>query len=397
MSLTRLALKNITGSRFRSWVVALCALLVAAFVLSTTLIIRGAENSLRLANERLGADIVVVPQGAETSVESALLMGVPAEVWMPEEKMAQVAEVPGVAQVSPQLFLSTLEDAVCCSAPSMFLVAYDPATDFTLRPWLEETIGDVLKLGEAIGGTFVFTPELADNIMLYGYFVTLRANMEATGTGIDQSMFFTFDTAQDISRISLSRAEQPLEIPEDQISAVMVRVEEGADPHEVALDIVQQVEGVSPIESPNLFTTYRQQLNGLLRSVLLVLVITWILSVLLIGLVFSMAAHERRRQLGVLRALGATRRFVMQTLLTEADLLALTGGLLGVLIAVLTIYFLRRPIVNDIGIPFLFPALPSLLAQVVIGLGLALFSVTLAALLPAYRISHAEPADAMRE
>ena len=110
-----------------------------------------------------------------------------------------------------------------------------------------------------------------------------------------------------------------------------------------------------------------------------------------------MAAHERRRQLGVLRALGATRRFVMQTLLTEAGLLALAGGLLGVLIAVLTIYFLRRPIVNDLGIPFLFPALPSLLAQTAIGIGLALISVTLAALVPAYRISHEEPADAMRE
>lgn len=397
MNLTKLALKNITGSRFRSWVVALCALLVAAFVLSTTLIIRGAENSLRLANERLGADIVVVPQGAETSVESALLMGVPAEVWMAASSIDRIAAVPGVAQVSPQLFLSTLEDAVCCSAPSMFLVAYDPATDFTLRPWLEETIGDTLRLGEAIGGTFVFTPKLADNIMIYGYFVSLRANMGATGTGIDQSMFFTFDTARDISRISYSRAEQPLVIPDDQISAVMVRVEEGADPHEVALDIVQQVDGVSPIESPNLFTTYRQQLTGLLRSVLLVLIITWVLSVLLIGLVFSMAANERRRQLGVLRALGATRRFVMQTLLTEAGFLALSGGLVGVVAAALAIYFLRRPIVNDIGIPFLFPAIPSLLAQVAVGLGLALISVTLAALLPAYRISHQEPADAMRE
>ncbi len=211
-------------------------------------------------------------------------------------------------------------------------------------------------------------------------------------TSFDVAQFFTFDTAQDISRISESRAEQPLEIPEDQISAVMVRVEEGADPHQVALDIVQQVDGVSPIESPNLFTTYRQQLTGLLKSVLLVLVITWILAVLLIGLVFSMAAHERRRQLGVLRALGATRRFVMQSLLTEAGLLALAGGLLGVLIAVLTIYFLRRPIVNDLGIPFLFPALPSLLAQVAVGIGLALISVTLAALVPAYRISHEEPA-----
>ena len=324
-------------------------------------------------------------------------MGVPAEVWMPAQNLERIAAIPGVAQVSPQLFLSTLEDAVCCSAPSMFLVAFDPATDFTLRPWLEETVGDTLRLGEAIGGTFVFTPELADNILLYGYFVTLRANMEPTGTGIDQSMFFTFDTARDISRISESRAVEPLVIPDDEISAVMVRVEEGADPHEVALDIVQQVEGVSPIESPNLFTAHRQQLTGLLRSVILVLTITWVLAVLLIGLVFSMAAHERRRQLGVLRALGATRVFVLRSLLTEAGFLALFGGALGVIVASLAIYLLRRPIVDDFGIPFLFPTFPSLLSQVVVGLALALLSVTLAALLPALRISHEEPADAMRE
>ena len=169
MSLTRLALKNILGSRFRSWVVVLCALLVAAFVLSTTLIMRGAESSLRLALERLGADIVVVPQGAETSVETALLMGEPAEVWMPDSKLQEIAAVPGVELVSPQLYLSTLDNAACCSADSMFMVAYDPKSDFTITPWLEETIGDELKLGEAVGGTFVFTPELADNIMLYGY------------------------------------------------------------------------------------------------------------------------------------------------------------------------------------------------------------------------------------
>ena len=64
MSLFQLALKNISGNAFRSGVVALCALLVAAFALFTTLLMRGAENSLRLAIDRLGADIVVVPEGS---------------------------------------------------------------------------------------------------------------------------------------------------------------------------------------------------------------------------------------------------------------------------------------------------------------------------------------------
>ncbi len=68
MSLFRLALKNISGHGFRSGVVILCALLVAAFALFTTLLMRGAETSLRLALDRLGADIVVVPSGAETKI-----------------------------------------------------------------------------------------------------------------------------------------------------------------------------------------------------------------------------------------------------------------------------------------------------------------------------------------
>jgi putative ABC transport system permease protein len=89
----------------------------------------------------------------------------------------------------------------------MFLIAYDPQTDFTISPWLKETVGETLKLGEAVGGTYVFVPEGEQNIKLYGYFITLKANMEPTGTGLDQSMFLTFETARDIARISQTMAK----------------------------------------------------------------------------------------------------------------------------------------------------------------------------------------------
>src|SRR4030042_7055189 len=96
MNFLRLSLKNIQGSSFRSAVVFLCALIVAALSLSILLISRGAEDSLRLAYERMGADIIVVPRGAESKVENALLMGEPAAVWMPEENLKKVASIPGV-------------------------------------------------------------------------------------------------------------------------------------------------------------------------------------------------------------------------------------------------------------------------------------------------------------
>ncbi len=397
MTLTRLAWQNLKGKAFRSFVVAACALLLAAFALLTTLIMRGSETSLRLALRRLGADIVVVPSSAVTRVESALLMGIPTEAWMPRANLDRVRAVPGVERATSQLYLSTLADATCCSVPNMFLVVYDPATDFTLEPWLKEQLGAGLKLGEVVGGSYIFTPEGSENILIYGYFVTLRANLEPTGTGIDQTMFFTEETAHDISRISYNRAVQPLVIPPDSISAVLVKVAPDTDAHAVAVQIAKDIPDVTPIESPNLFQTYRKQLSGMLGTLIAILGITWVLSVVLIGLVFSMAAYERRRELGVLRALGATRSFVLRSLLTEAGLLALLGGAAGTGVVALGLYFFRKLIFDNFGIPFVFPDAGGLLLQIGLGLGLALLSVILAALLPAYRISHEEPAVAMRE
>lgn len=397
MSAFQLALKNISGNAFRNGVVSLCALLLAAFALFTTLVMRGAESSLRLTIDRLGADIVVVPEGSETKIESALLMGIPARFWMPRENLTKLAAIQGVEVASPQLYLATLTGAECCSVSDMFMIAYDPASDFTVQPWLKGDLESGLRLGEVLGGSYISATEGEQNIQLYGYLVTLKENLEPTGTGLDQTMFLTFDTAYDIASKSVSQAESALLIPPESISAALIKVQPGSDPHDVAIKIMQSVPGVTPIESSNLFQSYRKQMTGLLRSILVILSVTWGLSVVLIGLVFSMAANERRKELGVLRALGATRRFVFESLLAEASLLALFGGATGLAIAGLAIFLFRKLIMVSLDIPFLLPSPGSLLIQIGAGLLLALFSVNLAALFPAFKISRQDPALAMRE
>jgi putative ABC transport system permease protein len=398
MSAFQLALKNISGNAFRNFVVALCATLVSAFVLFTTVIMRGAESSLRLTIDRLGADVIVVPLGSQDTVESALLMGVPARVWMPKkDNLEKIAAIPGVEIVTPQMFLVTLSNVACCAVSNMFMIAYDPATDFTIEPWLKQELGDDLHLGEVVGGTFVTPSEGVDKIRVYGYLTTLKTNLEPTGTGLDQSVFLTFDTAYDIAEKSVTAAAKPLDIPPDSISAALIKVTPGTDPHDVAVRIAQKIPGVTSIESSDMFQTYRKQMVGLLRTVMVILSVTLGLSIVLIALVFSMAANERRKELGVLRALGATRWYVFQSLLAEASLLALFGGITGVNLASLAIFLFRNLIMVSLDIPFLLPSPVSLLTQIGMGLLLALFSVNLAALIPAWKISRQDPAVAMRE
>ncbi len=397
MTLFHLALKDISRNAFRSWAVFLSALLVAGLALGTLLITQGAQQSLELALDRLGADIIVVPKGAETKVESALLMGTPSETWMPESKLAEITKVKGVAQASPQLYLASLKDAACCSVSNMFMVAYDPKTDFTIQPWLEKTIGSGLKMGETVGGTFVFVPEGEQNIKLFNYLLTLKANLNPTGTNLDNSLFLTMETARDMSRISKERAEEALEVPEGKVSAVLVKVAEGADPDKVAVQIFRDVPGVEPVVSPKMFGTFRSQMNAALSSMVFVLGLTLVLSLLFIALVFSLATHERRREIGVLRALGATRAAVVRSLLLQAALLTSAGALLGSILAAVAIYLFRDLIVQRAGFPFLFPSLPNLGAFILVGLLVALVGVTLAVLVPAIRVSRQDPAVAMRE
>ena len=80
-------------------------------------------------------------------------------------------------------------------------------------------------------------------IKLYGYNLTLKGNLEPTGTGIDQTMFMTLETAQDMAQSSLTTAVEPLKVDPDQISTIMVKVKPGADAHEVALQISAEYPG----------------------------------------------------------------------------------------------------------------------------------------------------------
>jgi putative ABC transport system permease protein len=77
--------------------------------------------------------------------------------------------------------------------------------------------------------------------------------------------------------------------------------------------------------------------------------------------------------------------------------MAALGGATGIALAVLVVFLFRKLISVSLGIPFLLPSPGTLIVQIAIGLLLALFSVNLAALLPAIKISRQDPAIAMRE
>ena len=396
-SLVRLARGGISSNPLRSWLVAGCALLVAAMVLTTVVISRGGQDSLRLARQRLGADVVVVPRGSVTAVEGALLLGNATNTYMPRAVVDKVRAVPGVAQASPQLYLTSMANSSCCSVSSMFMFAFDPTTDFTIEPWLKQKLGHDLQEGQAVGGADVFVPDGADKIKLYGYDFDLVGNLERTGTNLDQTLFMTFPTAFAMQQVSQTAAKMALPTLSDTASSVLVKVDEGADRTAVAKAITAAVPEVEAVPSVQMFSSYGDQISGVLRTLIVIVVLTVVLSLTLMAVVFWMSVHERSRQIGVLRALGATQRYVLLAYMTEAALLSLAGGLAGVVLAAVVIYFFHDLLVSALGFTILLPSVLSLIVLVVVGLLVALVVSAAAAFVPALQASRQEPAVSMRE
>ena len=397
MNLLRLALKNIEDNAFRSWIVAICAGLVVAFIIGATLVINGSQESMQKVMERLGADITVIPSGNQTIVEQAFLMGVPVDIWMNRDVVDEIAAMEGVAIVSPQLFLSTMRGASCCSVSDMFMVAYDSATDFTVHPWMEDNLGRELKLGEAIGGVYISDSEGRDDILVYGYSIELLGNLEPTGSGLDQSLFFTYETAMDIARLSPMQAERELMINPNAISTALVRLEDTADPFLVAQEIEASIPGINAITSANLFREQRERVDSLVNSVTSLSIIAWVMALVLIGFVTSTAISSRTREIGVLRVLGATRTEVIKTLLLESSLLTVAGSLVGIIFAIVVITLFRNLIMNTLEVPIYIPSMGELLLLMLIVVGLSLASVFLATLIPILRISNQEPSTSIKE
>ena len=93
------------------------------------------------------------------------------------------------------------------------------------------------------------------------------------------------------------------------------------------------------------------------------------------------------------RARGA----VLLSFLSEALILAASGGVAGVVVAAAGVYLFKALLVEALGFPFILPSLAPLGLVVGIGLALALAVAALAAVVPAFRISRQEPALSMRE
>lgn len=391
-----LAVKNLRRKFIRTFILLLIVAVVTGTLFGATIFITGMKNALKIGTYRLGADILVVPEKNESQAKTALLTGEPATFYMDREFIDKVKKIEGVKRASSQLFLKS-SSFTCCFNVNVFLIAFDPETDFTITPWLEKNLKKTLSDDEIITGREV-PVVVGDTIPFFGTPFRVVGTLEPTGMKFfDQTVFMTMGAAYRMAEDSKTKSMQPISIDKNKISAVLVQVQDTYTPERIAIRIEHEIERVKAIASDEVISTVRKQLIGLLKGILTISAVLWILALLIMGFAFYMIVNERQREFGLLRAMGAKKKHIFMLISIEAVVIACGGGVIGIISGSLLLFTFKNLIIHSLKLPYLLPSITVLIELV---LGAIIFSVMtgfVSSLLPAISASKMEPYEAIRK
>ena len=333
---------------------------------------------------------MVVPAEYNADEKETLLSGKPFHVYMPGAIEQRVAKVRGVKKVTSQVFLESAP-FICCDTDDAFLVGFNPESDFTILPWVVEKIDkDAFSKHSIITGRDL-PYNKGQTIRFYGIDFNIVGTLDRTGLlFIDDAAYMTISSTDEIARNHI------MELKPGNISAVFVKTEEEIEPERVAIFIENDIPNVKAIVSRQVVTSARKQLSFVLKGALAVTGIIWLMAIFTIGIVFSMIINERQREIGLLRAMGATRKVIFQVFIIESLFLSLLGGILGVATGAVIAAGLGDTVRNLLKVPYIIPSTLDTVFLIIICITAAIITGLLAVWYPAYRASRVEPYTAIR-
>jgi putative ABC transport system permease protein len=392
-----LAWKNTTRRHGQSLMtVIITALTIFTFVLvfSVSYVM---QEGLTLSSQRLGADVLVLPDAAKADPSDILFTAAPTNVYMPKDIVEKVSRYHGVEQASPQFFTQTLSEGCCSLGEETRVVGYDAKTDFMLKPFLKELNVDYLADDQVIIGSQV-GDFLGNKMVILGEVFTVVGTLHSTGSGMDNTIFLNIDTARRLAQESAELQDFWRDAPpEDLVSSVMIKTQKGVDPNEVAREINIPGLAVQAIATSDTINSTRAQTEVINKAIFGL----WISSMLIAALAligrFNSLARERKKEIGMLRAMGIQKKQIFQLILSEAWILSFLGGVLGSILGCIGV----TPILSILKDTFILPSgiwsFTAALKSGSIGILLALILGFIASAYPAWESAGLDPQEAITQ
>jgi len=386
MNFLSLCWKNLKRRKTRTTLTILGVAIAAACLFSILSFDTGYRRALAEEMKRSGAHLYVSTEGCPLEAASLILHGGEIPKFLPEERLEQVRQIPGVHAAAGMLIFGVPNPNIGNKIDLFYGVTPDMVD---LRPYWkiagrfpsndnEILLGaEVAKVEKRSVGDKMYFEGLDKEFVVSGI-------LERTGTQDDGFYFLNLKTAQRLFH-------KP-----DALTTVPVGVENLDRLGEVEKRIKARLPDVYVVTEKQMTSTIQQFVGGsktLIASVTLIAVLVSLLGVLNTVL---MSVFEMMREFGYMRCVGAMRRHIFRIVLTETLLICgvggLAGGLLGLLFSSATDRFLR------VLLPYA-PAgrLLSIEPMVfVLAVLIAVFMGAVAGVYPAFRAAAVSPMEAVR-
>ncbi|MBX9949333.1 MAG: ABC transporter permease [Candidatus Obscuribacterales bacterium] len=391
---TRLALQNVLRRPARTLMLVLAVTLSTGGVFASYTVASGIKNSMDRSFSRMGADLIVVPSKAMVNITSALLTVQPTEELMDAKLVSRIEQMEGIAQAAPQTYLQVpiMSGMPECKAN---LIAFDAKKDFTILPWMVAHAPRVMVSGDILAGSRR-GENIGDEIAPANQPVNVYGKLGRSGVGpLDDSFFTTFETVEMLrGKVKDESASPSLAgFERSKVSAILVKLKFGATPEQARFAIAK-LPGVKVVTGATIVTSTRQATAALLGGMLGFTAMMLAAMLIMVSLLFSGIISERRREVGLLRAIGSRHVDVMRMLLAEAVFTTTIGGFTGIVFGAGLLLVFQRSLVyylETLHIDFAWPEPATILIAAIVCAAASSLVGLVGALLPAWKASLEEP------
>jgi len=394
MKLYNVVVKDTMRRRRRALYTALGVGVGVAALIAVLTIARAGEERIYAELDKYGPNMMVMPAVNDMDMQlgdlrlGSLAVG---DNYIAQEKLAEIRQIADgairealgiedegdITTIAPKLYMNAE-----VKGTSVMVVGFDPEQERLIKSWWSLSRGDYPRQqNEAILGaraSAILDIDLGDSISIKEQEVTVVGILGETGSNDDYHIFVPMETVQKAFD------------KEGLISSADIRALCSACPVEFIADAINNtIPGVRAVAVKQIAETEMNLMNKVNRFMLVLAGIT--LAVGSLGVVNTMmsSVYERVKDIGIMKAVGASRSQIIKMFLYESLVVGLAGGVLGYIVGTLLSYAIGPLIFEGLAVNYVLQYLP-------LALGMAILVAAVASVYPAYRASKISVADSLR-
>ncbi|MEO0268940.1 MAG: ABC transporter permease [candidate division WOR-3 bacterium] len=384
MNIPKLVFKNLTSKKSR-FVFTLSGITIgiASFVTLVSLG-SGLKAEIKRQAGEIGGNLIVTPKGWCAYEQVSVLIGEKLPEAIPFDEFEKIASIKGLTAVP------YLTERTAIKNNPVPVIGILPSEMKAFKKWeigegtyFESQNENAVIIGFSIAKQFELKP--GDEITIRKQIFLIKGVLKETGTKDDIAIFMPLSIAQKIYGI------------DNKVSFIAVKVDDISKINEYILKI-EDIANVSVVSDKELLKSVLS-IVGTVSLTLQTIAAVAILAALF-GIIntMMMAIYERKREIGILQAIGCTRGTIFIIFLFESLLYGFLGGVLGLVIGILLSYFGSPYISQNEFTAFLKGGefRDAFNLSLIIGvLGFSVLISLASGLYPAYRASKITPVEAI--